>query len=358
MAKDYYKILGLGRNATKEEIKRAYRKLAHEYHPDKKGGDEAKFKEINEAYHVLFDDKKRAEFDQFGTTFEGHARGSGFNWQGFSGGRDFGWVREDFDLGDIFSDFFGMSRQGTKSRRGGEDISIDVELTLEEAFGGIRRELHLKRYEPCSHCKGSGLEPGSRFVGCATCGGRGKVERIERGFFGEFRQIRTCTTCEGKGEKPEQYCTVCSGEGREEKISKVEIVIPPGVSDGEILKLTGKGAGGRRGTDPGDLYVKIYVKKHSLFRRDGNDLYSRAEISFTQAVLGDKIKVPTLEDDVHLTLPAGIESGKMLRLRGKGMPRLYGGGRGDLYIGIQVRTPKNLTKTQKELLEKLKGEGL
>lgn len=355
---NYYNILGVARDATKEEIKKAYRKLAHTYHPDKAGGDEAKFKEINEAYHVLSDDTKRTQYDQFGTTFEGTGAGPGFG--GFGGG-----FRGDFnfgniDLEDIFGDVFGFGRESADASRGkrGRDVSLDVEISLEEAFSGAERQLELKKYMKCDHCKGNGAEPGSPIVECKTCKGSGRVEDIGRTVFGSFRQVRSCAVCSGKGKIPEKSCKFCKGDGRILGFDRIRIVVPPGVAESEILKISGKGEVGTSGATSGDLYAKIHVRKHPQFKREGDTVYSQVSISFSQAVLGAKVDVSTLAGEVKLTIPPGVESGTLLRLRGKGMPHLAGGGYGDQYVEVEVKTPKKLNKKQKELFEKLREEGV
>lgn len=363
MDKDYYKILGVSSGSSRDEIKRAYRRLAHQYHPDKKGGDEAKFKEINEAYQVLSDERKRAQYDQFGSAFEGAGRGfGGFDFSHFwnQPGQGRGkFSTEDFGFEDIFGDVFeGFGLGGKKRNKRGQDISVDIEITLEEAFGGLAKDLELKKYILCDNCNGTGGQPGTKFIECSICGGRGEVEQIQRSFIGAFRQVRTCGVCLGEGKKPEKICKKCSGEGRVVGIEKIAIKIPAGVSHGEILKIEARGEMGARGLAAGDLYVKIYVRRHQQFKRDGDDIYISRDISFTQAALGDTIEVLTLGGKVDLKIPPGIESDKLLRLKEKGMPHLYGGGRGDQYVKIRVITPKKLNKRQKELIERLKEEGL
>lgn len=366
MSKDYYKILGVSRSVSKEEIKKAYRQLAHKYHPDKAGGDEKKFKEINEAYQVLSDDKKRAQYDQFGSVFgEGGPSWGGVNFEdlfrnagGFSGFRD-----ADFDFGDIFGDIFGQ-RRARRYKTKAQDISIDLEIALEDIYKGLKKDIKLRKSVVCPNCEGSGGEPGppageagSSMKKCSTCGGSGEIHQAQRTFFGSFSRVTTCSNCQGGGEIPEKTCSKCRGRGAITDIETITVSVPFGVDDGQIIKLEGQGEAGGKGELPGDLYIRIHLKKHRDFIKKGDDIYYELSISFTQATLGDKIEIPTLEGKVKLKIPAGIESGKLIRIRGKGMPKASGG-RGDQYVRIQVKTPKKLSQKAKNLLEKLKEEGL
>ncbi len=362
--KDYYQILGVPKNASSEEIKKAYYKLAHKYHPDK-GGDEKRFKEINEAYQVLSDKEKRAQYDRFGRVFEGAA--------GFEPGFDFQWFwgRPDVDFGDVFStDFedlgemideifgFGTPRRKKDWKRG-KDIEIDLEISLEDTLRGVEKELILYKYISCSRCQGRGAEPGSKIIECFSCRGTGQVQQIKKTFFGSFTRFAVCPECRGEGYRPEKPCNVCQGEGRIKGEENIKIFIPAGVDKNQIIKVEGRGDAGRKGGKDGDLYVRLLVKKHPLFERKGDDLYISMPISLSQAALGGEIEVPTLEGKkILLNLPAGIESGKILRISGKGIPHFSGYGRGNLYVELIIKTPKKLTKKQKELLEKLKEEGI
>lgn len=372
--KDYYKILGVPRNASFEEIKKAYYKLAHKYHPDK-GGDKEKMKEINEAYQVLSDKEKRKQYDQFGRVFEGgfnpgsdfSGQGgggfNGFNWNDFqqAGGGDF-----DFDigdLGDIFEDFFGFSfggRQGQKSEAGrGRDIRVDLELSLEDVLKGQTKEIVLNKFLECSRCHGTGAEPGTSVKECFSCRGTGRVQEIKRTPFGSITRWAVCPECHGDGRKPEVYCNVCNGEGRIKKEEKVNVFVPAGVDSNQIIKVAGKGEAGRRGSEPGDLYVRILIKKHKTFVRRGDDLYLSVLIKISDAVLGGEIEVPTLEGkNISLKIPAGTKSGKVFRVSGKGIPHFSGYGRGNLYVEVEIDIPKKLTKKQKEIFKNLKEEGL
>jgi molecular chaperone DnaJ len=359
MTKDYYQILGVDKNASVEDIKKAYYKLAHKYHPDKNGGDEKKFKEINEAYQVLSDKEKRNQYDTFGRTFEGSAGpGQGFQWAWGKPGAEF-----DFDLGDLgemMEEMFGFGGQRRKRDvRKGRDIEVDIEVSLEDVLRGKEREIYLDKLVACSRCQGTGAEPGSKVVECFTCRGKGEVQEIKRTFFGSFTRYTTCPECGGEGKRPEKACNVCKGEGRVKDEEKIKIFIPAGVDTNQVIKAEGRGEAGKRGRKPGDLYARIFVKPHPVFKRKGDDLHVSLPVSFSQAALGDEVESPTLEGTkLLLKVPAGTESGKILRISGKGIPHFSGFGRGNLYVELIVKTPKKLTRKQKELLEKLKEEGI
>jgi len=359
--KDYYQILGVSRDASPEEIKRAYYKLAQKYHPDK-GGDEKKFKEINEAYQVLSDKEKRAQYDKFGRVFEGGQEpGFDFQWAWGRPGVDFD---VDFeDLGEMVEEMFGFGgfsdSRREKDLKRGKDIEIELEMNLEEILNDRNEEISLYKFVVCSRCQGTGAEPGSKINECFSCRGTGQVQQIRRTFFGSFTHTTVCPECQGDGYRPEKLCNVCRGEGRIKAEEKIKIFIPAGVDTNQVLKFAGKGDAGRRKGRPGDLYVRILVKKHPLFSRKGDDLYISIPINFSQAVLGDEIEVPTLDGKkILLKVPAGTESGKILRISGKGIPHFGRYGRGNLYVELIVKIPKKLTKKQKELLEYLKEEGI
>ena len=348
--------MGVSRNATQEEIKRAFHNLAHKHHPDK-GGDEKKFKEINEAYQVLSDKEKREQYDRFGQVFEG---GGIPNWD-FSQGFNFGDFSDFGDLGEMFEDFFGFDRRGARKReiKKGQDIRIDIEIPLEATLKNIDREVSLYKKILCSRCSGTGAEPGTAINECFSCRGTGEVQQVKRTFLGSFTRWTVCPECKGEGQKPEKLCNVCKGEGRVGGKEDIKIFIPAGVDTNQMIKVAGKGEAGKRGGKSGDLYVRVLVKKHPLFQRQGDDLFASQEISFSQAALGDEIETPTLEGlKILLKVLAGTESGKILRVSGKGIPHFAGYGRGDLYVELIVRTPKHLTKTQKDLLKKLRDEGI
>lgn len=369
MSKDYYKILGIEKTATADEVKKAYRTLAHKYHPDK-GGDAEKFKEINEAYQVLSDNQKRSQYDQFGTAFDN--RGAGFG--GFGGassgmGQD-GWFwgrpGAEFDvqfedLGDMVEEMFGFSQPGRKKRdvKKGKDIRLDAEITLEKAFAGVEKEFRFSRQVVCSRCNGTGAEPGTKVNECFSCRGTGQVQQIKKTFLGSFTKYTVCPECGGEGYRPEKPCNVCKGEGRVKKEEAVKISIPAGVDNNQVIRMEGLGDAGRRGGKSGDLYVRIFVKSHPLFERKGDDLYLSREITLATAALGGEIEIPTIEGkDILLKVPAGTESGKIFRVSGKGISKFSSFGRGNMYVEVGIAVPKKLSKKQKELLEKLRNEGL
>ncbi len=363
MAKNYYEILGVDRGASDEEIKKAFRKLAHQYHPDKTGGDEIKFKEINEAYQVLSDKQKRSQYDQFGSTFEGAQSGAGgfggFDFSGFGGANGFNF---EGDLGDIFGDIFGARNAGGARPGRGQDVPVDVELGLEEALMGVEKEVRIFVASACQKCDGTGAEPGSKLEECKTCGGSGQVQRQRRTMFGVFAQNEICPDCRGTGERPEKNCTKCGGDGRVKEERTIKVKIPAGIADGQTIRMDGQGEAGYRpagkGAAAGDLYITVHVRRHPDFERRGDDLFSRLEVSFTQAALGDSVAAPTLKGKIKLKIPSGIQSGKVIKIKGAGMPHLEGRGEGDLYITIQIKTPENLSRRQKNLLEELRKEGL
>ncbi len=360
MSKDYYKILGVDRNATQEEIKKAFRAKAHEYHPDK-GGDPEKFKEVNEAYQVLGDEKKRAQYDRFGSAFEQAQAGGGFS--GFNGFRDFSNFAEGFnvdfeDVGDIFSgfgDIFGFSRPKRRRARArrGRDLEITLTLDFKEAIFGVEKEINLRKLVPCSVCAGRGIAPGAKIETCRVCGGSGRVTKVQQTILGNMQIQMTCEACGGEGKTYSEKCSACGGRGVVLETVNLKIKIPAGVNDGEVIRLAGQGEAGERGAPAGDLYVKIRVQPDSRWQREGANILSEVEISFTQAALGDKIEVETVDGPVKLKIPAGTQSGTVFKLRGKGAPRLRGRGRGDHLVKVIVKTPTNLTRRQKKLLREL-----
>ena len=374
--KDYYKILGVKRDASEEEIKRAYYKLAHKYHPDK-GGDEKKFKEINEAYQVLSDKRKRAQYDQFGNTFEyggnPEAGSYGFGQPGNNGrwsfhfgngfnNRNFGFDKAD-DLGKIFESFFGgdtvEEEEEEEDVRRGEDIKINLEINLEDTLHPFEKKIYLNKYVVCPRCHGTGAEPGTKLKKCPTCGGTGKVQGIKRTIFGSFITYTTCPVCHGEGYVPERPCSVCHGEGRIKQNTEINLKIPAGVDSNQILKFKGLGNAGRHQGEAGDLYVRILIKPNSTFKREGDDLIYTASMSFSQAVLGGEIDIPTLEGStLSLRIPKGTPSGKVFRISKKGIPHFGRVGRGDLYVKLNIKIPTKLSKEQRDILEKLKQEGL
>ncbi len=368
--KDYYQILGVARSASKEDIKKAYRNLAHKYHPDKAGGNEEKFKEINEAYHILIDDSKRAEYDRYGRVFNGNggfsAQGgpaSGWDFSGFDFGdidfRDFsaqGGPASGWDLGDIFGDILGFGARGRTRVKRGRDISIDLEISFEEAVFGVERKVVLTKLSVCEKCKGKGAEEGVNFKTCPVCQGSGKIHETKRSFFGTFTSLNECSNCHGRGRVPEKKCPACRGEGAFPKSEEVKIKIPAGMEDGQMIKLSGQGEAMPYGIS-GDLYVKIHSRPHPLFRREGNNLVMNLDVRLSDALLGGEKEIKTLDGAIKLNVPVGIDSGEILRVRGKGIP--YGSGsRGDLLIKIVIKTPKRLSSRVKKIIEDLKKEGI
>jgi molecular chaperone DnaJ len=353
-AKDYYDILGVPRNASKEEIKRAYKRLAKKHHPDLNNdpGAEEKFKEINEAASVLGDDRKRAQYDRFGTTAEGFGAGAGgFDFRDFSSFADFG-----FDFGEIFDRFFsgfgGLREEGYRRRPSrGADLRFDLEITLEEAATETKKTIIIPRLEVCSKCRGSGAESKSDIITCNECHGTGYAKKTRRMPFGVFTTATTCGKCRGQGKYIKKNCPLCDGEGRVEKTRKIEVNIPAGVDTGSRLRIAGEGEVGERGAKAGDLYVVIRVRPHKTFERDGNDIYTEVNVPFVTAALGGEVEVPTLIGKAKLNIPAGTQSNTLFRMRGKGIPDLETGKAGDENIKVVIEVPKKLTKRQKELLK-------
>lgn len=358
MAKrDYYEVLGVSREASADEIKKAYRKLARQYHPDANPDSkeaEAKFKEVAEAYEVLSDSEKRAGYDRFG-----HAAGNGQGFGGFSGGfggADFG------GFSDIFDMFFGGS--GGRRRNGpekGSDLRIDVEMSFKEAAFGLEKDLKVPRIETCGTCNGSGAAPGTKVDTCPVCSGTGQVQYAQSTPFGRIVQSRTCDRCRGNGKLIEKPCATCHGAGQVRKTRNIHVKIPAGVDTGTRLRVAGEGEAGLRGGPRGDLYVYIHVRPHKIFKRDGNDVICEIPISFAQAALGDEIDVPTLEETATVKIPEGTQHGTIFRLRGKGIPDVSGYGRGDQHVIVKVVTPTKLNDEQKLLLRQfaqLSGDSL
>lgn len=356
--KDYYQILGVEKGASEDDIKKAFRSLAHKYHPDKKGGDEAKFKEVSEAYAVLSDSKKRAQYDQYGAYTAGGQSGGfgGFDFsdfaRNFQGAEGFNGQGVEFDLGDIFGDFFGGGR---KSRRG-RDISMDVEILFRDAIFGTERRILVTKTALCDSCTGSGAKKGTSMATCASCNGKGQIRESRNTFFGNFATTRTCPTCKGRGETPKEACPECRGEGALRKQEEVHVIIPGGVEDGEMIRMPGRGEA-LPGAQAGDLYIKIHVRADKLFTRDGNNLVTALTIKLTDALLGAEYQLQTLDGDTTLTVPQGVTQGEFLRIRGRGVPHGRGS-RGDLLVRVDIEFPKKLSRAAKEAVEKLRSEGL
>jgi len=363
MSKDYYKILGVEKNASTDEIKKAFKKAALQHHPDRPGGDEKKFKEINEAYQILSDTEKRQRYDQFGSDFEQQGGfGGGMNWEDFmkatrgQGGNgnfsfDFG------DLGDVFGDLFGFGGGRSGGRRArGNDIQVDVEITFKEAAFGVEKEIQLRKQDTCEVCSGSGAEPGSKLEDCGTCHGRGQVVQNQRTFLGTMQTVNTCPTCQGRGKHASKKCKHCGGDGILAKSTSLKVKIPAGIDNQQSIRVQGQGEAAPHGGEKGDLYVVIHIHEMKGFKREEFDVYTECEISFAQAVLGDKVEVETLEEKVKMVIPEGVEHGQLIRLKGKGITHLGRLSRGDQYVEVKIRVPKKIDRETKRLLEELKNK--
>lgn len=350
MSKDYYQDLGIDKNATTEDVKAAFRRLAMEHHPDK-GGDPEKFKKANEAYQVLSDESKRAQYDRYGSVPEGAAGGfNGFNGQGFN-------INVD-DLGDIFGGlggiFGGMGGQTQRRRSGGRDIQIDAKVNFLDAVFGTDYEVELMKPVHCSHCKASGGEPGSKQTACSVCRGSGQVVQARNTMFGVFQTTGTCSSCHGAGKKFDRACSICHGSGVVRERKKMVVRIPAGVDDGNTIRVTGEGEAGERGSASGDLFVRIRVRRDDRFNRVDDNILSEASVSFSDAALGATVSVETVDGKVGLKIPAGTQPGTVLKLKSRGIPHLRSDGRGDHLVTVSVEVPRKLSKKQKQLLEELR----
>lgn len=367
MAKDYYKVLGVDKKATKDDIKKAFRKLAHKYHPDKGGDDEAKFKEITEAYSVLNDDKKRREYDTYGQSFA--SQGSAPNGAGGFGGNPFGGFDfsqfqqgfgqggAEFDFGDIFGDLFGSRGGGTsRATARGRDISIDLEISFHDAVFGTTRTVLIEKVSKCANCSGSGAKPGTGLTACTTCNGSGRIHETRNSILGQFTSVRVCAECDGSGKIPKEKCLECKGRGVRRKEEEITVNIPSGIDNGEMIRMTSKGEAVKTGI-AGDLYVKIHVKPHATFRREGSNLVMKLPVKLTDALLGTIASIETLEGKtLEVKVPPMKRVEESLRIAGKGVP--FGGNRGDLIIHLETVFPQKLSGKAKEAVEKLKNEGL
>ncbi|MFH1207524.1 MAG: molecular chaperone DnaJ [Patescibacteria group bacterium] len=372
MTKDYYNILGVSKGASAEEIKKAYRTLAHQHHPDKSGGDEAKFKEINEAYQVLSSPQKRQQYDQYGQTFDqaqrqgGFGGGGGFSWDDFArAGGGFQGQNANFDfgdLGDVFGDLFGFggssrSRRSRRAKQGG-DIQTEMKIDFREAVFGVEKLVDLYKLSVCAHCRGNGAEPGTKIETCSTCDGSGQVRQVQQTILGAFQSVGVCPECQGEGKKASKKCRECGGSGRSKATEQIKVQIPAGISEGETIRLSGKGEAGTRGSSAGDLYITMRVKPDPDFTREKDDILSDVSIAFSQAALGTKVPIMTLDGEVMLHIPSGTQSGKVFKLNDKGVPHLRSRGRGDHLVTVTVVTPPHLSREQKRLLEELRQNGL
>lgn len=358
--RDYYEVLGVTKDASPDEIKKAFRKAAVQHHPDKEGGDETKFKEINEAYEVLKDAQKRQRYDQFGHAGVGGNGSGGFSGNPFEGFGGFNGQNVHFDfgdggLGDIFGQFFGGGAGQQRGPKRGRDVETTINLTFEEAIFGVERQLDLDMENECSHCKGTTVEPGHSMQTCPTCKGAGQQQRVMNTIFGQIQQAVICETCHGAGKVPEKVCSVCKGEGTERSRQSMTLKVPAGIDDGATIRLSERGeaiGGGTRG----DLYVNIRVKAHKKFTREGDIILSDEHVSMVDAALGTDIDVETVDGTIRMKVPAGTQSGTDFKLAAHGVPHLRGGGRGAHIVRIVVDTPTKLTKKQREILESFGGD--
>lgn len=357
MAKNYYDLLGVEKGAKKEDIKKAFYKLASKYHPDK-GGDAEKFKEVNEAYQVLSDDKKRKEYDTYGQTFNGQGPMGGAGGFGGFNASDFADMQFDFgDLGDMFGDIFGGFGGGSRTKRG-RDISLEIDVTFKEAVFGTERNVLISKVGTCETCDGSGAKKGSDMVTCTSCNGQGKIHDVRRTVMGNFQTVRTCDVCHGKGKVPKERCHDCRGAGVVNKREEIHIEVPAGISNGEMIRMTGMGEA-VMGGQTGDLYVKINVQADKSWKREGNDLAIKHSIKLTDALLGVKQTVEGLDGSIELDIPAGVSAGEILRVKGRGVPHVHDAKkRGDALVKLEIATPKKLSKKAMTLIEGLKEEGL
>lgn len=354
--RDYYEVLGIAKGASKDEIKKAFHKLAHKYHPDKKEGDAEKFKEVSEAYSVLADDKKRAEYDSYGRVFGGGGAGPGFGGAGF----DFSQFQEafnqgGFDMGDIFSDFFATQAGAPRMRRG-RDISIDLQISFKESVFGIKRSVLLAKTAVCDACQGTGAQMGTEMLTCQHCGGQGKVHETQNSFFGTITMQSVCRYCRGSGKVPKEKCSTCRGEGVYKKQEEVEILVPAGIEGGEMIRLQGAGEAISGGTS-GDLYVKVHVAPDPMFKKEGPNLVTDLNVKLSDALLGSNYKLATLDGEETVEIPAGLSHGEVVRIKGRGVPYARGK-RGDLLVRVKIQLPSKLSRTAKGFIEKLREEGI
>jgi len=362
MSKDYYKILGVEKGASADEIKKAFKKQAMQHHPDRPGGNEAKFKEMNEAYQVLSDTSKRQKYDQFGSDFEQQGGFGGGSWEDImrasrgQGGGGFEFNFGGMDFGDLFGGAFSaQGGQGRHQAARGRDVQVDVELDFKEAAFGIEKELNLKKQEACDVCKGDGAEPGSKIDTCNTCKGQGQVVQMQRTILGNVQTVNTCSICHGRGKHASKKCLHCNGSGVHPKSTSVKVKIPAGIDNGQSIRLTGHGEAAPHQGQAGDLYVQVHLKPSKEFERDGFDVYGTTDISYRQAVLGDTVVIETIDGSLSIKIPEATESGALIRLKGKGIPEVNGRGRGDHFVRVKIKVPKKVSREAKKILEELDG---
>jgi len=350
--KDYYEVLGINKASSKDEVKKAFHKIAHKYHPDKTGGDADRFKEASEAYAVLSDDKKRAEYDSYGRVFSDGAAGPGAEGFDFSQFNDAFGQGFNVDLGDIFGDFFG----GGQRVKRGRDVSIDIELTFTESIFGINKKVLLAKVGQCETCKGKGNKPGTDLETCSICNGKGSIRSSSNSPFGMFTAVTPCRACRATGQKPKEPCSTCKGEGVYRKQEEVEIQVPAGIESGEMIRLTGAGEAVSGGPS-GDLYIKIHVRPDARFKKDGPNIITDLSVKLSDALLGADYSIETLEGPLSIGVPTGVSHGELLRVKGKGVPQGKNR-RGDLFVRIRITLPSKLSKEARKLIEKLKEEGI
>jgi molecular chaperone DnaJ len=357
---NYYQTLGIEKNASKDEVKKAFRKLAAKYHPDKSTGDEAKFKEISEAYAVLGDEKKRAEYDAYGHAFAGagggHGAGfGGFDFSGFqqaAGGQGF-----SFDINDIFENFGDVFGGGGRQRqRRGNDISIDINLSFRDSIFGTTRTVRLTKQSECTYCSGSGAKEGTELTTCTTCNGQGRVRETRQSIMGTFQTVKVCDVCQGSGQVPKEKCGHCAGMGVRRQEEEVEIKVPAGIQDGEVVRMTARGEA-IPGGQSGDLYIKLHVERDQKIKREGNNLIAELPVKLTDALLGNEYVVETLDGSVTIKVPPGVSHGELLRIKGKGVPTSESS-RGDFLVKVRVETPTKLSRKARKLIEELREEGI
>ncbi|MCD5381573.1 MAG: molecular chaperone DnaJ [Candidatus Pacebacteria bacterium] len=354
---DYYETLGIPKGSSKDEVKKGFRKMAAKYHPDKKTGDEEKYKEVTAAYAVLNDEKKKAEYDTYGHSFNGAggggAQAGGFNWGDFQGQGQNGQGFE-FDINDIFQNF-GFGGGGGQQAQRGRDVSIDINLTFKESIFGVTRKVLVTKNNTCSTCSGSGAKKGTKMTTCSTCNGQGKIRETRQSIMGNFSTVRECSACNGRGETPKEHCEHCSGAGIAREQEEITIKVPAGIQNGEVIRMTGRGEAVSQG-QPGDFYIRVHAEAHKTIKREGSTLSTKLPIKLTDALLGATYSIETLDGTVDIKIPAGISHGELIRIKNKGVP--VNSSRGDFMVKVSIETPKKLSKLARKLIENLRGEGI